>query len=73
MVASLPSRAGPCRPAGGPPFEIEPPSEGWSEVLYGFGWLRICEPPIRRSPAITPARWSKRPWAGAETNSSGAG
>jgi uncharacterized heparinase superfamily protein len=25
---------------GRSPFEIEPPSDGWAEALYGFGWLR---------------------------------
>jgi uncharacterized heparinase superfamily protein len=25
---------------GDSPFETEPPSEGWSEAFYGFGWLR---------------------------------
>jgi len=25
---------------GGSPFEIEPPSEEWADMLLGFGWLR---------------------------------
>jgi uncharacterized heparinase superfamily protein len=25
---------------GRSPFEFEPPSQGWGEALYGFGWLR---------------------------------
>lgn len=28
------------RTHGESPFEAEPPSEAWSEALYGFGWLR---------------------------------
>lgn len=25
---------------GRSPFDVEPPSRGWAEALYGFGWLR---------------------------------
>jgi uncharacterized heparinase superfamily protein len=25
---------------GRSPFEVDPPSRGWGETLYGFGWLR---------------------------------
>lgn len=28
------------RTHGESPFDVEPPSEGWSEAFYGFGWLR---------------------------------
>lgn len=28
------------RTHGESPFDCEPPSEGWSEALYGFAWLR---------------------------------
>lgn len=28
------------RTHGESPFDTEPPSEAWSEALYGFGWLR---------------------------------